>query len=575
VGGRGPRHWTVALNGAQAIRCSARAPSIRTSTKSDFILLFRPGAGHGNHGGMNAAGGTSAPVSAPRRGASPYATLSILLLAGHVSTACGEPGDDSEGTAGGNLCMAVNGSRLRAMELRGDDGARLGLYSDWYDTKLGFECRSLPLADGVEHCMPKVRLAQAEGGGPDYLDFTCTRPVMPYGGNPCDPDPPAYGVATASVSIDSCERGIYRVYALGPSVERPVVAYRKTDAGACEPYDVIPDAWGGPTYYEVVEELPPDHFVSWKFEKRGARLQQRVPIGSDGTRGYAEYAAFDAKLDTWCGPALAADGVERCLPRGGHGTNGYADSACTQPVTFALPPDCRDSLESKTLYHLEAGELPASACSPQPRVHVSSVGDKAGVPDPIYVYSGPECTPTPNFDGQAYFPIGREVPPDTFVPFEMKEAACGPGMTSGTRLKAIVREAAGVRHPEYFRDSELGRICGVRPASDGVTRCLPGREVNVGYSDAACTRPAVGVTECHMDDHILLYAPDPTVDACAAKNFRVAVHTLGARLDGLSQVFVIDQTMTCAPWVDASRPIIHEIGPAIPPDRFVAFTETR
>jgi hypothetical protein len=523
---------------------------------------------------MNAAGNTSAPVSAPRRGGAYFATLSTLLLAGHASTACGEPGDDSEGTAGGNLCMAVNGSRLRALELRGDDGARLGRYEEWHDTKLGFECRLLPLADGVEHCVPKDRLAHAEGDGPDYLDFTCTRPVIPYGGNPCDPDPPTYAVAAARVSIDSCERGIYRVYALGPSVERPVVAYRKTGAGACEPYDVIPDAWGGPTYYEVVEELPPDHFVSWKFENQGARLQQRVPIGSDGTRGYP-WGVFDAKAGTWCGPALAADGVERCLPSGGHGTNGYADSACTQPLTFALPPDCRDSLKSKTPYHLQAGELLASECSPRPRVRVSSIGEKAGVPDPIYVYSGPDCTPMPNFDSQAYFPIGRELPPETFVPFEMKEAACGPGMTSGTRLKAIVREAGGARLPEHFRDSELGRICTVRPASDGVTRCLPGRLVNVGYSDAACTSRAVGVTECHMDDHILLNAQNPTVDACAGNNFDVAVHALGARLEGLSQIFVIDNTMTCVPWVDATRPIIHEIGPEVPPDRFVAFTETR
>jgi hypothetical protein len=143
-------------------------------------------------------------------------------------------------------------------------------------------------------------------------------------------------------------------------------------------------------------------------------------------------------------------------------------------------------------------------------------------------------------------------------------------MASGTRLKALVRVAEGARAPSGFMDSELGNECSVALASDGALRCLPlSAAFPPAYSDAACTRPAAAVSTCDSDDYVRVEVPLPSDAPCAGPRF--GVHALG---DPAGELYTKNFDGTCAPATIDPGSTARELGPEIPPERFVAFTET-
>jgi hypothetical protein len=515
----------------------------------------------------------SMPRSTLGRTVSNSVALSVVLLAVHALTACGGSRTSSEssggtgGSAASTLCMPKNGARLRAVELRGDDGARYrsDTIPRWYDTELGVQCE-FGYAQGTKHwCLPVERVAQENSYMLEYLDFTCTRPVARHRRSPCDPvGSPAYTLVIERGSGDACEEPVMRMFSLGARIAQPAMTYYQ-DAGGCVPGNAVPDDLGGLEFYEIAEELPPERFVSADLDAQGGRLTQGTLAGSDGCQDMWWWPLFDREANTECYPAAAADGTERCLPSGEIGRRGFADSACTQPLYPVPLQECEDSSTPMTLYDRQ---LEMQECPLEPRIRVYEVGTEAGIPDPIYV--APDCTASPNPERTVYYPIGREISPGAFARFEPTQADCGPGMASGTRLKALVRVAEGARVPSGFMDSEFGNACSVALASDGALRCLPGgAALPPAYSDAACTRPAAAVSTCVSGDYVRVGVPLSSDAPCAGARFRV--HALG---DPTGELYTKAFDGTCTPATIDPGSTARELGPEIPPERFVAFTET-
>jgi len=77
--------------------------------------------------------------------------------------------------------------------------------------------------------------------------------------------------------------------------------------------------------------------------KSGSRLQIRPIVyeGDDGSVIRMGEEIFDTELGVVCEPGLAADGVMRCLPKGGpFVVMGFADDECTARAHHASAPGC-------------------------------------------------------------------------------------------------------------------------------------------------------------------------------------------------------------------------------------------
>ncbi len=224
-------------------------------------------------------------------------------------------------------------------------------------------------------------------------------------------------------------------------------------------------------------DAPPPVFHP--FWTSGTRLRARLWTPLDG--GDPIFGGWrDTLLDTDCENAIAADGVERCMPVHARieteesyaGGAVYADAACTQKLAIATAARCgRDRY--------------AVTSATKPTLHAFPVGAVYTGP----IWSNPGCTQRQPYLGVTLYPVGStEEPATSFAATE--------------RYMTLV---GGFLHEQYgFGDGstlDLGILAtesgSCRPdggISSGTTACGPTSRapaLQLVFSDAACTRHAL------------------------------------------------------------------------------------
>jgi hypothetical protein len=149
----------------------------------------------------------------------------------------------------------------------------------------------------------------------------------------------------------------------------------------------------------LTDPVPP---ASADTNQSGTRLKVKYYAGDDGSKAFAGF--YDSQRKEDCSFRTAADGVSRCMPTTNAVFSGYyADMTCTQPVVV-VPAGC-----STPTYVLQT-DVSCNPVSDLLSVGVSYSGSS------IYVLSGTTCTGTSGTgSGAAYFYLGSEVPPSSFV----------------------------------------------------------------------------------------------------------------------------------------------------------------
>ena len=127
----------------------------------------------------------------------------------------------------------IDGTRLRAMYRKGEDGSR-DYTGTWWDSALGVECSYQRAADGVERCLPAMmKIVQTA-----YLDAACSVPVSeslaPVAG--CMGE---QAQAYVYKSNPGCSTAPH-VYPLGPAVAAATPRYFMVD-GVCSPTGTFND----------------------------------------------------------------------------------------------------------------------------------------------------------------------------------------------------------------------------------------------------------------------------------------------------------------------------------------------
>ena len=278
---------------------------------------------------------------------------------------CGGPVTLPTGFALYDLGQKVPVSDLAILSTRdgssGSDGLALRSYistdgviedDTLVDTTLGVMCAPQvdPLAIGTTTCQPLV-------------DYT---PVY-YGNNSCSG--PAYAIRGCTGTMPA----FATVSATCPDLANPVSYYPitgPTDAPAGGAWQTIAD--------EGCEETPVGSSASYYAVSSSPVTLPSVTVSpltdachrveivrASGRDASISTRAYDKQLGAGCYPAMASDGVERCLPNGAVGWNSlYSDAACTSPIdvimVYVNNPPCPTAVPA---YGLISTGLAATACS--------------------------------------------------------------------------------------------------------------------------------------------------------------------------------------------------------------------
>jgi hypothetical protein len=518
------------------------------------------------------------------------AVLLLALLAG----GCGSKGADPA-----TCTLPTDGTRLKAIRLLAEDGARedLSRTGEWYDSALATYCRFHPAADGVARCLPSVALTWSEGW---FADAACTQRVA--GARRCLGAPQHATVELAGVCAGPDMIMPYAVYTLGPA-SVPEVTYSDR-SGTCE---AIPNDQHA-TVYPLLSEVPPTELVAATFERMTApRIQGSELAAEDGTRGRTgEVAAFDTAFGTACEPQVAADGEMRCLPFDAFVSrpSAYANAACTQGMVAFAPRECDPAFrrthtgvqELEICADLEVGRVFRD--SPKTHVHeLAAPSTPAEIFQTTYDSNGTTgCVGMPNVYALQFSLAGAEIPAAEFARARDQEIACSPVGASGRRLKAhnlVFDDGTLFSRPHHstWVDAQTGQDCSFRVAADNVLRCLPnGQWFSEGryFADAGCTQGLIGVSRCNAYRRgapKFAIAEEAGSGECVAgggyNDYRTRVYALGAAVTpGALYVYDANQTpAVCVPYADGSADPLagalqlyefRPLGSEVPPTTFVA-----
>ena len=140
---------------------------------------------------------------------------------------------------------------------------------------------------------------------------------------------------------------------------------------------------------------------------------------------------------------------------------------------------------------------------------------------------------------------------------------------SGTRLRAVVQVAGGIKLFSGWHDSELDIDCQWQFDPDGTERCVP-RNVDgyLSYSDAKCTK-LVAVVNSTLP--VPAWLPEPNGFKC---NQGPAYRTIGASVT-VTDLYYPDSSGACMPTgpVDVNH-VTKTVGAIVPGSTFVAATKT-
>jgi hypothetical protein len=463
----------------------------------------------------------------------------------------------------------VDGDRLKALRLLGDDGSVLVQGDGWFDTKAAVQCEIEIASDGVRRCLPAL-YTPGVTVGTGYADAECTRPVAISSANFCPTTPIRYSVVEGPED-ESCQ-SMRRVYELGDVVGAFDEIHYLVDDGTCTTVNTGPIT----DFYEVVREVPPEEFVSVDaIEVVGDRLQDVRRTLSDGATEYAEFL-YDSERETLCNVFPAANGARACVPAAYHLVGAYKDAACTQGLTDTQSR-CPLSEERRQFGRVRdyALEQPG-VCGTEFHIYEPGTGEATTYASTFHWDSSspPKCVELPA-SNIATIEVGAEIPREEFPSAVVEPVECDSRFVAGTRLQTLgERWNDGALDTVGFYDSEMHARCRRATASDGKQRCLPGTLVTVAgyFVDAECARPAAAYL-CPADAGDLYdereYAAQD-VELESADGCPLRGHTVYS-LTGpeLATAYAWDGAGNCVE-ADANY-VVREVDQEIPPESFVEF----
>lgn len=262
-----------------------------------------------------------------------------------------------------------------------------------------------------------------------------------------------------------------------------------------------------------------------RLDRSGSRLEVR---GYEVDGIFVLDGLYDTKLGLMCVPAIASDGVERCVPRDVRPLGPYADGMDSGPDYAEVA--CSTPLIT----------IPKGTCADPTRILVRSSGSPGGrdgvsywrigapkQPAKIYPATFGTCIESAPDPAHDYYERGVPLEPAELVAFVRRDAAVSPA------LRAVVLEGedgSRLQAARDFIDIARSEPCEIALAEDGVTRCTP-LSANLynarTYADASCSKRAAfnsasclgGLGKCD-DSTVTEQFVGDTSDACATSRRR-------------------------------------------------------
>jgi hypothetical protein len=125
-----------------------------------------------------------------------------------------------------------------------------------------------------------------------------------------------------------------------------------------------------------------------------------------------------------------------------------------------------------------------------------------------------------------------------------------PYFRAGARLKPYVFQVGDLKvlddtGERGWVDKQTGVACGFRVGADGIERCLPTEAAGEFFSDARCSNPVVLGPKPSSGQTTVRYLTKDGSSGCSEHAYRV-----GASLPGTGPVYYVNNTGTCAKFVD-------------------------
>ncbi len=240
----------------------------------------------------------------------------------------------------------------------------------------------------------------------------------------------------------------------GPSRDAGDGDAGKTDSG-------VPD--GGPAPGpEVVES------------QSGERLR-RVIVEAAGLERLVGW--YDSELEVECSPAMATDGVLRCLPEAADAAVVFADPECSVRVA-----SISEACGSEPRY----GIVATPTCPPAHEVF--DLGRPLEANARVYTNLFGSCRALDEGAAEGLVELGSEpIAPSTFVAFSLREVD-----TDGRLRRLAMESEDGARAFHSWLDSERDEPCEPGTTEDSTLRCVPAlRGTGPTYfTDETCTTSA-------------------------------------------------------------------------------------
>lgn len=141
----------------------------------------------------------------------------------------------------------IDGTRLRAYYMTGDDGSKYSIYGRWWDSLRMEDCNFLPASDGKLRCLPSASVATLY-----FVDASCAQPIAAVAPGCAEKYVPRYTVAACYVTQPQ------EIHPLGAPAAQPAKLYALPIGGSCIQTGVL----AGYQYFDVGPEIPPSSFVA-------------------------------------------------------------------------------------------------------------------------------------------------------------------------------------------------------------------------------------------------------------------------------------------------------------------------
>jgi hypothetical protein len=372
-----------------------------------------------------------------------------------------------------------SGTRL---QLRGYEADGIFVREGLYDTKLALKCVPRVASDGVERCVPRDVLplgpyADGADAGPDYMDATCSTPLVTIAKAMCA-DPARILVRSSAGFGGRDGESYWHIGAPTTPAKIYPASFGKCSESAPSPaFD----------YYERGAPLAPTEMVAFV---RGdvaisPTLHAVVLEGEDGSRLQAERDFIDVARNKPCEIAFAEDGISRCTPLSArlYQERMFVDASC-QKAAATSAIDCSRALCDDSTVSALVGATTSGACLPE-RHRFYAAGPRVATGD-VHFGSGPaECGASIK-QSSTIVEVGASIEPAVFPAILPGRAAVQSRLEERTRLVGGVP----IGQSALF-DPQIDDECRFEKAADGKIRCLPAQAIGStpGFADAACTTP--------------------------------------------------------------------------------------